>query len=426
MHTRLADACLSTAVRAFNKGDRVLRGLGHGPPQLRPELLLRSARRRTGLTDVGVQGISAALERLVEALEREAGLTLFGRLTTRRQLVSLLETALLLQQDRIQSPAVGEQRVTAPVFIVGLPRTGTTLLHNLLVQDPDTRAPLTWETMFPAGYPESPAAIRRAQWKASARLAMANRIAPNFRRIHPLGFDRPEECVALMAPGFTSALFHTLYRVPSYQDWFESDGQNPGFEMHFRVLQQLQFRRTPRRWVLKCPAHLFSLEALLRRYPDARLIQTHRDPLRAIPSIASLNATLRAAFSSHVDPGEIGRDCALRWSRALQRFLRRRESLPQDRVMDVAYAELAASPVATVERIHDHLGWPFPPGAREAMRNYLTAHARDASGVHRYSLQAFGLDAGQEAQRFAHYCERFDIEREADPENSRNHPEASG
>ena len=417
---RVADACLSTAMRAFNRGDQVLRGLGRNPPELDPDKLLRNARRHTGLTDVGVGALFRPMERLVEALEREAQLTPLGRVLVGRHLASLLETALLLKGDR--SSAVADQRITAPVFIVGLPRTGTTLLHNLLAQDPDTRVPLTWEAMFPAGYPESPSALRRAKWKASARLAMANRIAPDFHRIHPVGFDRPEECVALMAPGFTSALFHTLYRVPSYQDWFESARQTPGFEMHFRVLQQLQFRRGTHRWVLKGPAHLFSLEALLRRYPDARLIQTHRDPLRAIPSIASLNATLRRAFSSQVEPVEIGRDCARRWNGALERFLRRRDSLPADRVVDVAYAELTASPIAVVERIYDHLGWPYPATARAAMEDYLSANPRDAYGVHRYSLPAFGLDAGQERQRFARYCERFGIENEAHPQNSGKSP----
>ncbi len=423
---RVADACLITAVRAFNQGDRVLRGLGHGPPTLNPDRLLQSARRHTGLTDVGVEGIHGPMERLAVALEREAKLTLLGRLTVRRYLVSLLETALLLQRDRSLCPAVGEQRITAPVFIVGLPRTGTTLLHNLLVRDPESRAPLTWETMFPAGYPESRPALRRAKWKASTRLAMANFIAPDFRRIHPVGFERPEECVALMATGFASAVFHTLYRVPSYQDWFESDRHTTGFEMHFRMLQQLQFRRGTTRWVLKCPAHLFGLDVLLRRYPDARLIQTHRDPLRAIPSIASLTTTLRTAFSGQVDPGEIGRDCARRWSRALERFLHRRDSLPPDRVVDVAYSELVVSPVGAVERIYDQLGWPISTAARAAMEDYLAANPKDASGVHRYSPEAFGLDAGHEARRFASYCDRFRIMRERDSEFPGNRPEATG
>ena len=136
----VANACLSTAVRAFNRGDRVLRGLGQRLPDLSPDQLLRSASRHTGLVDLGLPAIDEPLERLVQALEREANLTLLGRLTVRRHLVSLLETLLQLQNDRSLSPEVREQRITAPVFIVGLPRTGTTLLHNLLVQDPGIRA----------------------------------------------------------------------------------------------------------------------------------------------------------------------------------------------------------------------------------------------------------------------------------------------
>ena len=422
----VADACLSTAVRTFNRGDRVLRGLGQRLPELSPDVLLRSASRHTGLADLGLPDIYEPLELLVQALEREARLTLLGRLTVRRHLVSLLETLLQLQYERALSPAVREQRITSPVFIVGLPRTGTTLLHNLLVQDPGTRAPLTWETMFPAGYPESPQALRRARSKAAARLGWLHRFAPEFKRIHPVGAERPEECVALMAPGFASALFHTLYRVPSYQDWFESNAQTPGYETHFRMLQQLQFRRGKGRWVLKGPCHLFSLEALLRRYPDARLIQTHRDPLRAIPSIASLNAMLRGIFGNPVNPEEIGRDCAARLSGALDRFLRKRETLPPERVVDAGYAELTDSPLSTVERLYDHLGWSLSATARAAMQGYLARNPKNACGLHRYSLQAFGLDAGQEAKRFARYCAQFDIRREADPEISVNRQEASG
>lgn len=420
----VADACFSTAVRAVNRGDRVLRGLGQRLPELRPHVLLRSASRHTGLVDLGLPAIDAPLERLVQALERDANLTLLGRLTVRRHLESLLETLLQLQQERTLSPAVGEQRITAPVFIVGLPRTGTTLLHNLLMQDPGIRAPLTWETMFPAGYPESPRALRRARSKAAARLDWLHRFAPEFRRIHPVGAERPEECVALMAPGFTSALFHTLYRVPSYQDWYESESQTLGYETHYRMLQQLQHRRGAGRWVLKGPAHLFGLEALLRRYPDARLIQTHRDPLGAIPSIASLNTTLRNAFSNPVSPEEIGRDCAVRWSGALDRFLRMRDTLQPERFVDVAYAELVESPISTVERLYEHLGWSSSATARAAMQGYLAKNPKNACGVHRYSLRAFGLDAGEEAKRFASYCARFDIRRGASPEISVNRQEA--
>ncbi len=391
-----------------------MRARGRDLPDLGPDGLVATAQRRTGLTDFGSEAFRLPLERLVVALEREANLSLLGRLTVHRHLVSLLETALDLQHDRSLYPAVEAQPISAPVFIVGLPRSGTSLLHNLMAQDRDTRAPLTWEVMFPAGFPETPGALRRTRRRAVARLAWAHRFSPGFRRIHPLGADRPEECVALMAPAFTSALFHTLYRVPSYQDWFEADPQTQGFDIHYRMLQQLQSRRGATRWVLKGPAHLFSPKALLARYPDARLIQTHRDPLRAMPSIASLNSALRQVFSERVDCGEIGRDCAIRWGRALDRFLRERDTLPQERLMDMAYSELTTEPMAAMERIYAHLGWPLTLPVRKAMQGYLTENPKDTHGVHRYSLQAFGLDVREETQRFARYCERFDIRCDVD------------
>ena len=418
----LSQVCLSTAVGVLNGGGRALRVTGRDFPDLGPDKLEATAQRRTGLSDFGSDAFRRPLQRLTMALEREANLTLLGRLTVHRHLISLLETALYVQHERVRRPEVTEQPIAAPVFIVGLPRSGTTLLHNLLAQDHTTRAPSTWEAMFPAGFPETPGALRRVRRRAVTRLAWAHRFLPGFNRIHPLGEERPEECVALMAPAFASALFHALHRVPSYQDWFEADPQTRGFDMHYRMLQQLQSRRGATRWVLKCPAHLFSLKALLARYPDARLIQTHRDPLRAMPSIASLNTALRRAFSERVDPEEVGRDCTIRWSRALDRFLRERDKLPRERVLDVGYGELTAAPLATVERIYAHLGWPLTPRANRAMKEYLAANPKDAQGVHRYSLQAFGLDAREEAQRFARYIERFNIPCQAAPMSTRARP----
>ena len=156
------------------------------------------------------------------------------------------------------------------------------MLHNLIAQDEEARTPLTWEAMYPAGFEETPAEVLRVRNQTTRRLIWADRLAPDLKRIHPVGTDLPQECVALMAQAFSSALFHTLYRVPSYQDWFESDSQKIAFDIHARMLQHLQSRRGNRVWVLKGPAHVFSLGPLLNRYPDARLIQTHRDPLKAM------------------------------------------------------------------------------------------------------------------------------------------------
>ena len=401
--------CVAAAVSTLNTGGRVLRGLGQKPPELSPDRLVRSAQRRAQQTDFGKWDVRNPMERLVRAYEEEANLTLLGRLAAREHIVGLLENLLRLERNRTIAPEIELQKIVAPVFIVGLPRTGTTVLHNLISLDTAVRTPLTWEVMYPAGSTETPDDIRRIKNQTTTRLNWADRLAPEFKRIHPTGADLPQECVALMAQGFSSALFHTLYRVPSYQDWFENDSQTLGFDMHHRILQHLQAAGDGNRWVLKGPAHLFSLAPLLKRYPDARLIQTHRDPLRAMSSIASLNTVLRQAFSDHSDPREIGPDWCDRWARALNRFLERRDALPSDRFLDIAYEEVAASPLATVERIYDYLGWSLSDGARTAMSAFLTANPKDKYGKHRYSLEAFGLDRNTELKRFAAYCERFDI-----------------
>ena len=399
----------SAAVATLNAGARILRRTGRTPPDLNPERLLRSAQRRTDLTDFGAWDIEEPLARLLHAYDAEANLTLVGRLAAREQAVSLLENLLYLEEERKHSGAIEQQEITAPLFIVGLPRTGTTLLHGLIAQDPATRTPLTWEVMYPAGFAETPRGVNRVKRKTTTRLVWADRLAPEFKRIHPIGADLPQECVALMAHGFSSLLFHSIHRVPSYQDWFERDSQTLAFDIHHRILQHLQARRGAKRWVLKGPGHLFGLRPLLQRYPDAKLVQIHRDPLKVMPSIASLNTSLRRAFSDHVDPREIAADWCARWAGALERFLHDRDTLAPDRFLDVAYEEIVVSPVQTVERIYEHLGWSLPDETRRAMNNFLAENPKDKHGAHRYSLAEYGLDRDTEVKRYAGYCERFNI-----------------
>jgi len=409
-----SQSCVSAAVSTLNTGGRVLRQIGRKLPELTPDRLVRSALRRAELTDFGDWEFREPLQRLVQAYEEEANLTLLGRLAAREHIVGLLENLLYLERNRRLTPDIELQKISAPVFIVGLPRTGTTVLHNLIALDTAVRTPVTWEVMFPAGSKRTPSDTQRSRGRAATQLNWANRLVPDFKRIHPIGADLPQECIALMAQVFTSALFHTVHRVPSYQDWFENDAQTMAFDMHHCILQHLQARRGGERWVLKGPAHLFSLEPLLRRYPDARLIQTHRDPLVTMPSVASLNTALRRAFSDRADPHEIGRDWCARWARALDRFLEKRDTLPADRFLDIAYEEIVADPVGAVERIYDYLGWSLSEEAHAAMNTYLKANPKDKHGKHRYSLKAFGLDRETERKRFADYCARFNIPTGAD------------
>jgi hypothetical protein len=403
-----SQSCVGGAVRALNAGGRTLRRFGVEPPSIDAESLYRAARRRAGASNFGAWNFDEPLERLLKAYRDEAKLTTLGRITVRELLVSLLDNLLRMEAERAANPAITEQRIAAPVFIIGLPRTGTTHLHNLISEDRDNRAPFTWEVMYPAAT-RAAADIARARAQAGTRLDWANRLAPEFMSIHPIAPDLPQECIAITAQVFMSIQFHTTHDVPSYQDWFEEASQDLGFDFHHRFLQHLQAKSAGSRWVLKAPGHLFALEGLLKRYPDARIVHTHRDPLRVMASMASHATVLRRAFSDHADPRSIARDWADRWARALDRFLAVRDRAPSQQFLDLRFESIESDPLGTVERLYDFLGWPLTDVARAAMARFLTANPKNKHGVHRYTLEQFGLNRDSEAVRFRSYCERFEI-----------------
>jgi hypothetical protein len=295
------------------------------------------------------------------------------------------------------------------VFIVGLPRTGTTHLHGMISQDPANRAPFTWEVMYPAAAVSTQREIDRARAMTDARLSWANRLAPEFMRIHPIAADLPQECIAITAQVFMSIQFHTTHNVSSYQDWFENAAQDLAFDFHRRLLQHLQAKRPGNRWVLKAPGHLFALEGLLKRYPDAKIVHTHRDPLRVMASMASHATVLRRAFSDRADPRQIAADWADRWARALDRFLMVRDRAPAEHFLDVDFDAIEQDPLGTIERVYDFLGWRLTTETRTAIAAFLAANPKNKHGVHRYTLEQFGLSPAGETARFRGYCERFGI-----------------
>jgi hypothetical protein len=401
--------CVHGAVGALNAGGRALRRLGVEPPSLELDSLHRAARRRAGVSDLGAWDLDEPLERLLRSYRDEAELTTLGRITVRELLVSLLDNLLRMEAERAANPAIERQQIVTPVFIVGLPRTGTTHLHGLISQDPANRAPLTWEVMYPAAPVATRAEVDRVRALTATRLGWANRLAPEFMRIHPIAPDLPQECIAITAQVFMSIQFHTTHNVPSYQDWFEDASQALGFDFHRRLLQHLQAKRPGDRWVLKAPGHLFALEGLLQRYPDAKIVQTHRDPLRVMASMASHATVLRRAFSDHAEPRQIAADWADRWARALDRFLAVRDRSPAAQFLDVSYESIEQDPLATIERVYDFLGWPLTGEARAAINAFLAANPKNKHGVHRYTLEQFGLSRAAETARFRNYCERFGI-----------------
>jgi len=338
-----------------------------------------------------------------------------GRLAARGDVVGLLSTRLCLEADRARHPEIAAEEVRRPLFIVGLPRTGSTLLHHLLAQDPGSRVAQAWEVMFPSPPPE---AARYASdpriAKAARQLAWFDAFTPDFKAIHPLGAQLALECIAIMSPTFLSPRFHTTYHVPTYQEWLEQQDLGPAYRFHRRFLQQLQWRTPARQWVLKAPAHLFSFDALLETYPDALIVQTHRDPLTVLASVASLTAVLQRAFTDEVDAFEIGHEVSRRWTNGLDRAMRLRRSgrVSPDRFFDVHYHEMLRDPLTVVRRIYAHFDIPLTEAASAAMRRFLAENPKDKHGAHRYSLSAFGLDPDDLGRRFKAYREYFGVPRE--------------
>src|SRR6184192_793225 len=374
---------------------------------LRAVDVIETAKRRCGLDDFGGGDFFEGLSRLLDSCRREAQLNLIGRIVLRADLIRILCSRLFIQRDRKVYRGIGRQEIHEPLFIVGLPRSGTTVLHTLLALDPEHRVPLTWEVMTPSP-PTGDNENRRIQ-RAISSCNCFNWLAPTFRQVHPVGAQLPQECVSLMAPTFMSDQFDAMYYVPSYRAWFFRQDLRPAYDYHRRFLQHLQVRQNARRWVLKAPTHMFALPTLLSVYPDALFVQTHRAPLDAMASVSSLITILRRVFSDAVDPLTVCCEAIDYWSETLDRFLQERDRLAANRICDLNYIEIRRDPLAVVQRIYTHFGWSLSQKVEQRMRRALAGQPEDRYKLHRYDLSQFGVQEAESAARFAAYCDRFGL-----------------
>jgi hypothetical protein len=402
----------SSSVKALNAVGRLLRAAGVSAPRLDEGWLLRRAARNAGLSDFGDEAFREPLRRLLRAYEEESRLTLVGRLIAQRDTLRILENRLHLIAARQRHPEMAAAPIRDPLFIVGLPRTGSTALHELLAQDPENRVPMTWEVMWPWPFPEA------ASYQDDPRITKADRylratdqLIPGFKKMHRMGAELPQECCMLMNHDFMSMQFHVSNRVPSFQDWMDRQDMTPVYASHRNQLQHLQFRCPARRgWVLKSPQHLWSLDALFAVYPDAHVVQTHRDPVKVAASLASLVSLLRGMGSDQVDPSEVGGDWTRRLAEGLSRATALRDRLPgAERIFDVHFRDFLAAPLDTVRRIYAAFGMELGAEAESRMRRFLERHPQDEHGRHEYTLKGAGLDLERERSRFQAYQQRFEI-----------------
>jgi hypothetical protein len=379
--------------------------------------LIEAAIDATGLDDFGAPTWREGMELYVEDLTASAQLNEVGVGVARDGVVGDLSTRLQLVRWRKDHPAVAEQQVVAPIIIVGLPRTGTSILHDLMAQDPSMRAPLSWEVERPVPAP------RTATYDTDPRIAEAqagfdlvDSIIPGFTAFHELGARLAQEDVRMWTSEFRSMQLSLQFEVPEYNRWLLHDADMaPAYRWHHQFLQHLQSEHMADRWLLKSPAHLWQLDVLLAEFPDAIVIQNHRDPLKVIASISALGASLREmttdAFEVERLAAQYGRDIVLGLDRAMA--VRRSGAFAPGQVIDVRYQDFRQDLLGTVASIYDRLDLELTDEAATRMRAFLDAHPGDAANsLKRYSFDQTGLDEGELRERVRDYQEHFDIESE--------------
>jgi len=383
------------AVRAFNALGGLARRLGRDRP-LDAEGILDDARRETGLEDFGSDDFLEPLALLAGEFEA-APLHPFGRACVRRFLVRHARNRLLLQAAWQRHPERLQQPLSRPLYVIGLPRTGTTLLYNLLCQDPRARPLMVWETMFPAASPaqERGAVPDRRRERARRFVRAVNWFVPELRHVHAVDPDGPEECGWLLNNSFVSPMFLLQAELPGYLRYLEDLSRERArtvYEHYRGQLQLLQAGDTARYWVLKSPAHEGRLAELLAAVPQARVIRTRRDPRQVVASMCSLVALTRGAFASRIDRAALGPEVARRLATASGRAAQAEADHPE-RMATVSFEDLTADPVGVVRHVYERFDLPWADGLEARLGRWHASHPRHRYGMHRYRLEDFGLAA---------------------------------
>ncbi len=395
------------ALRTINKLGDILNGSGVRALRLDAERILDRAHTSSGgaLIDPIAR---AGLEVLVRSLNDEARLSLFGRLALRNMLRRSAESRLSVEGELASLGENDQPEIREPVFIIGMPRSGTTILHALLHFDRNHRAPLSWECLLP--YP-APGAD---DYESSDRLTTIDRefeqifrLVPDFKKKHYMEADSPQECIAITALNFVSYQFLAVAYVPTYLEWFMSADQRQNLRWHKAFLGFLQSGGVVKpRWLLKSPVHMMRLPAIFDVYPDAKVIATHRHPAQVVPSTASLVSSMRSLYSDEEDIRRTGREQLSTWSDYLNRFLTDRQRLAnEDQIVDVYFDTFKDRQMDVVDSIYQRFGWHLHPADRERMQQFLREQPRDKHGVHEYSLNEFDISHDELTTHFVDYID---------------------
>ena len=369
------------------------------------------ARARTGLDDTGGDYYREGLERLVASMNAEGDLTEIGEIMQHARLTALLAARLEVEDTYRLHPEIDDEEIGGPVFVIGLPRTGTTALSQLVAADPQFRSLRLWESGSPVPPPEKATEHTDPRVAATeANLVLMNEAFPLMQTMYHTEATTATECQDLMGMSFRTAHFDGFARVPSYLHWVMDTDMTETYRYHRRVLRLLQWHCPPTLWHLKTPVHMFSLDDLVGAYPNPRFLWSHRDPAQVLGSVCSLIHYTRSWSSDRDDSFELGTEQLDRWCIAVQRAMEFRERMGDDRFADITFSELQSDPLGALEQGLNRIGLPFDDRSRNSVAEWAAIHEPGAHGAHSYRLSDFGLEPDLIRERFATYCAAFDVE----------------
>jgi hypothetical protein len=379
---------------------------------LEPAVLMGAAATETGLDDFGPDDFVERLGVLCRAMCEEGGFNGAGVMQQHVLVSGLLKNRLLIEDIVRRHPEILDERIVAPIIICGLPRTGTTHLHNLMSADPALRSLPYWESLEPvlAEHEQpAPGAPDPRKERTEMALSFLNTVLPYFNRMHEMTVEHSHEEIQLLAIDFSTMLFETTAPMPTWRDYYLSHDQAPSYAYLLKILKVLQWLRGGTRWVLKSPQRLEQFPALLETFPDATFVVTHRDPVSVTTSMVTMIAYTARLTRDRVDLGSMGRYWADRLERMLRRCADERDVLPASQTIDVRFDEFIADDLAMVGRIYELAGQPLDERARASMAAFMAEHPRGRHGSVVYDLGEFGLDATERRQALTFYTDRFGV-----------------
>jgi hypothetical protein len=366
------------------------------------------------LAEVGLRGDMAAgtrpgLSAALAALEAEAGLSAEGRERTLAQFRDNLSRLAAIVADREAHPKIADVRIERPVFILGLPRCGTSILHALVGADSQVRTPLQWEVAAPSPPPEA------ATFDSDPRAAGYDAyVAENFTgawadvlKAHPIGARIPQECGMMLETAFQGINPTMLFGLPGYYEWYRQADTSFGYQVHKMWLQHLSWKNPRGRWVLKVQEHAHHLPELFSVYPDAILVQPHRDPVTVMASISRLIEVLRCVSFPQIDRAALGQELLHLWHDGQVASMAWRKANPDFKVLDLRFRDIIADPVAAVRKVYDHADMNFTAETQKAVSNWWAANPSDKHGQHKYELADYGLTREQVETVYADYIETY-------------------